>query len=189
MSSKQAVLVIDMLNDFITGELKCERAGKIVPVLQRLLAAARAAGVPVTYCCDAHLPADFELRVWGQHAMADTPGAEVIPELKPQAGDYRLPKRTYSAFHETGLEALLRGLDVDTVLVTGIHTNICDRHTCADAFFRGFKIIVVTDGTEAFTAVEQEAGLAYLEKMYGATLMSTDNLLAEWREASTMAAE
>ena len=184
MSSKQAVLVIDMLNDFVTGELKCERAANIIPNLQRLLAGARTAGMPVVYSGDAHLPADFELSVWGEHAMAGTSGAQVIPELEPEPGDYQVPKRTYSAFHETGLESLLRGLGVDTVLITGLHTNICDRHTTADAFFRGFRITAVVDGTEAFTREEHEEGLAYLEKVYGAKLMTTDELLAEWQDAA-----
>ena len=180
MSSKQAVLVMDMLNDFLTGHLKCERAGKIVPGLQRLLSGARDAGVPVVYSRDAHLPTDFELRVWGEHAMADTPGAAVIPELAPEDGDFELPKRTYSAFHDTGMDQLLRGLGVETVVITGVHTHICGLHTAADAFFRGYRIIVVTDAVSAFTAEDQAYGLQYLEKIYGARMVSTDELLAEW---------
>lgn len=176
-----AVLVIDMLNDFVTGELRCDRADRIIPRLQTLLDGARAAGVPVVYSGDAHLPEDFELRVWGEHAMAGTEGAEVIPELAPQEGDHEVPKRTYSAFHETGLDSLLRGLGIDTVVVTGLHTNICDRHTTADAFFRGYRVVVVTDGTEAFTEEEHRDGLAYLEKVYGAELRTTDELVEEWR--------
>jgi len=180
VSSKQAVVVMDMLNDFLTGDLKCERAGKIVPDLKRLLTGARAAGVPVVYSRDAHLPTDFELRVWGEHAMAGTPGAEVIPELEPEDGDYEIPKRTYSAFHDTGMDQLLRGLGAETVVITGVHTHICGLHTAADAFFHGYQIIVVTDAVSAFTAEDQEYGLQYLEKIYGARMVSVDELLAEW---------
>jgi len=179
-----AVLVIDMLNDFVTGKLRCERADRIVPRLERLLEGARTSGIPVVYSGDAHLPEDFELRVWGEHAMAGTEGAEVIPELAPRDGDHEIPKRTYSAFHETGLDPLLRGLGVDTVVVTGLHTDICDRHTTADAFFRGYRVIVVTDGTEAFSEEEHEGGLAYLEKVYGAELRTTDELLEQWEESA-----
>jgi len=179
-SSKQALLVVDMLNDFLTGHLKCERAGKIVPNLQRLLSGARDAGVPVVYSRDAHLPNDFELRVWGEHAMAGSPGAEVIPELAPEDGDFDIPKRTYSAFHDTGMDQLLRGLGTESVIITGIHTHICGLHTAADAFFRGYQIIVVADGVSAFTAEDQEYGLRYLEKIYGARMVSTDELFAEW---------
>jgi nicotinamidase-related amidase len=171
---------MDMLNDFLTGELRCDRARKIVPNLQRLLAGARGAGVPVVYSRDAHLPMDYEMRVWGEHAMAGTPGSEVIPELEPTEDDYEVTKRTYSAFHDTGMDQLLRGLGVDTLIITGVHTHICGLHTAADAFFHGYQLIVVSDGVSAFTAEDQEYGLSYLEKVYGARMVSTDELLAEW---------
>jgi len=181
VAAKQAILVIDMLNDFVTGSLKCDRAPRIVPVLDRLLTAARTQDIPVCYCGDAHLPMDFELRVWGEHAMAGTEAAEVIPELTPAPGDHVIPKRTYSAFHETGLDSVLRGLGVDTVVITGLHTSICDRHTAADAFFRGYQVVIVSDGVDAFTQEEHEQALAYLEKVYGARLVSADALITEWR--------
>ena len=80
---KPAILVVDMLNDFVTGALTCERAKAIVPATAKLLDAARAAGVPVIFCNDAHIKGiDRELALWGDHAIAGTKGAEVIPELK-----------------------------------------------------------------------------------------------------------
>jgi nicotinamidase-related amidase len=133
--------VIDMLNDFVTGSLKNPRAEKIIPTIQELVTVARAdrTGWLVVYANDAHLPQDFELRVWGEHAMAGTPGANVIPELAPAEGDFVLPKRTYSSFHETGLDDLCRQFDVDTLVLTGQHTNKCLRHTTADAFVRRLR--------------------------------------------------
>ena len=81
--SKIALILIDMLNDFVTGDLKTERASKIIPNLKRLVEAARDNGVPVIYSNDAHYEHDFEIvRKWGSHAIKDTPGAQVIPELK-----------------------------------------------------------------------------------------------------------
>jgi nicotinamidase-related amidase len=184
MSRNTALIVTDMLNDFVHGSLKCERAGKLVPVLQTLIAGAREAGIPIIYSNDAHLPADVEIDVWGEHAMAGTEGAEVIPELAPQPGDSQIPKRTYSAFHGTDLGSVLRGLDADRVLITGVHTHICGLHTAADAFFRGFKIAVVTDATDAFTEEDRAHGLDYIETMYGAEMVTSEQLLAAWKEAS-----
>jgi len=184
MELKSAVIVMDMLNDFVTGELRCERAERIIPALQRILEAARQVGVPVVYANDAHLPVDVELAIWGQHAMAGTPGARVIPQLEPQPGDFQIPKRTYSAFHGTGLDSLLRGLDADSVLITGVHTHICGLHTAADAFYRGFGVKVVSDATEAFTDDDRDNSLAYLQKVYGAELISSHDLLEQWKGAS-----
>ena len=74
---KQAVLVVDMLNDFVTGALKCDRGLAIVPQTAKLLDGARKAGVPVIFCNDAHLKdIDHELKLWGDHAIAGTKGAE-----------------------------------------------------------------------------------------------------------------
>jgi len=178
----EAVAVIDMLNDFVTGMLKCERAEKIIPNPEKLIRAARRKGVPVIYSNDAHLPKDFELKKWGEHAMKGTKGAEVIPQLKPEKGDYIIEKRTYSGFFETGLDSLLRSLNVNTLILTGLHANMCVRHTAADAFFRGFKLIVPRDATEAFTEEEYQEGLEYLKNVYNAEITETEKITKKWKE-------
>lgn len=175
---KTALVVIDMLNDFVTGKIANPRAEQIIPTIGQLIEKARSDDDwLVVYANDAHLPQDFELKVWGDHAMAGTPGAEIIPELAAAEGDFVLPKRTYSSFHETGLDPLLRQLGVDTVVLSGQHTNICLRHTTADAFFRGYEVIVPRDAVEAPTEEDQQAGLAYLESIYKADLPYTKELL------------
>jgi len=171
-----------MLNDFVTGELGNERAVSIVPNVKRLVEAARGRGVPVIYSNDAHLAVDEEVvQRWGKHAMKGTKGAEVIPELRPTAGDYVVEKRTYSGFFETGLDTLLRSLyggeGANTVVLAGLHTHMCVRHTAADAFFRGYKITVARDGVEAFTAEDHEQGLKYLENTYNAKILTVEEIV------------
>ncbi|MEM3443006.1 MAG: isochorismatase family cysteine hydrolase [Candidatus Bathyarchaeia archaeon] len=185
---KMAIIVIDMLNDFVTGELKCERAQRIIPNLKKLVEAARKHDVPVIYSNDAHYPQDFEVvEKWGKHAIKGTKGAEVIPELKPTNKDYIVEKRTYSGFYETGLDPLLRSLykgeGAKTVVLTGLHTNMCVRHTAADAFFRGYKIIVAKDCVEAFTQEDNEQGLKYLEYVYNAKLLTADEIIKQFTKA------
>ncbi|MEM2128123.1 MAG: isochorismatase family cysteine hydrolase, partial [Candidatus Methanomethylicaceae archaeon] len=149
-----AVIVIDMLNDFVHGSLKCERAAKIIPNVKRLLEAARERGVPVVFSNDAHYHHDPEVvNRWGPHAIKGTDGAKVIPELGPAEGDFTVEKRAYSGFFETGLDSLLRnlygGMGVRAVVLCGLHTHMCVRHTAADAFFRGYRIVVAKDAVEA----------------------------------------
>jgi nicotinamidase-related amidase len=182
------VVVIDMLNDFVTGKLEVKRTKRIIPNLKRLVEAARENGVPVIYSNDAHYPQDVEVaRKWGNHAIKGTEGAEVIPELKPVKEDYVVEKRTYSGFFETGLDSLLRSLysgeGVKTVVLGGLHTHMCVRHTAADAFFRGYRIIVAEDGVEAFTRKDHEEGLKYLENVYNAKIMTVDEIIKEFGEA------
>jgi nicotinamidase-related amidase len=183
-----AVVVIDMLNDFVTGKLEVKRTKHIIPKLKRLVEAARANNVPVVYSNDAHYPQDVEVtRKWGNHAIRGTEGAEVIPELEPAKTDYVVEKRTYSGFYETGLDSLLRSLykgeGVKTVVLGGLHTHMCVRHTAADAFFRGYRIIVAEDGVEAFTRKDHEEGLKYLENVYNAKIMTVDEIIKEFSKA------
>lgn len=175
---KQAVVLVDMLNDFVTGALTCERAKAIVPSLEKLVAGAREKKIPIIYSNDAHIKGiDHELKLWGDHAIAGTKGAEVIPELAPQEGDFIVPKRRYSGFFQTDLHLLLEELGVDTLIVTGLHTHMCVRHTTADAYCWGYQIIVPTDGTDSFTKEDYEYGIQYLVDVYGAELTTVAELV------------
>ena len=174
-----AILVVDMLNDFVTGALGCDRARAIVPATAQLLNAARAAGVPVIFCNDAHLPGiDRELQIWGDHAIAGTKGAEVIPELELCEKDYVVPKRRYSGFFQTDLDILLKELGVKTVIVTGLHAHMCVRHTSADAYCLGYDVVAAKECLNSFTEEEFQGGLAYLKTCYGADAYSNEELIA-----------
>ena len=164
-----AILVVDMLNDFVTGALACDRGKAIVPATAELLDAARKAGVPVIFCNDAHIAGiDRELKLWGDHAIAGTEGAAVIPELNLSESDYVVPKRRYSGFFQTDLDMLLRELGVKTVVLTGLHTHMCVRHTSADAYCLGYDVVVAKQATDSFTEEDYISGLAYLKTCYGA---------------------
>ena len=87
MNKKYAILVVDMLNDFVTGALGCDNARAIVKPTQELLEEARKNNVPVIFCNDSHLKGiDKELDFWGDHAIRGTKGADVIPEFS--CGEY-----------------------------------------------------------------------------------------------------
>ncbi len=173
-----AILVVDMLNDFVTGALTCDRGKAIVPATAQLLDAARNAGVPVIFCNDAHIKGiDRELKLWGDHAIAGTPGAEVIPELKLSDKDYVVPKRRYSGFFQTDLDILLKELGVNTVIMTGLHTHMCVRHTSADAYCLGYDVVVAKEATDSFTEQDYLSGLAYLKTCYGADAYTNAELI------------
>ena len=177
--NKPAILVVDMLNDFVYGALTCERGKAIVPATTELLDAARQKGVPVIFCNDAHIKdIDRELALWGDHAIAGSPGAEVIPELKLSESDYVVPKRRYSGFFQTDLDILLRELGVKTVVMTGLHTHMCVRHTSADAYSLGYDVVVAKEATDSFTEEDYIGGLAYLKTCYGADAYTNEEVIA-----------
>jgi nicotinamidase-related amidase len=184
MTMSEAIIVADMLAEFVHGRLGNDRCRSIVPALQGLLTAARQSNRTIVYVCDAHLPTDPELRIWGPHAMRGTPEAQVIDDLRPQLGDYVLEKRTYSAFYETGLDMLLRSLDVESVLITGLYTHICDLHTSGDALARGYNIRVSEDAVNAPTEEDHRSGLDYIRTNYGAEITNCDRLIADWSRST-----
>ena len=179
---KQAILVVDMLNDFVTGKLTCDRAKAIVPATAKLIDAARKAKVNVIFCNDAHLKGiDHELKLWGEHAMVGTHGAEIIPELAKLAPtDYVVPKRRYSGFFQTDLHLLLTELKVDTVILVGLHAHMCVRHTAADAYNWGYNLVVAKDATDSFTEEDYNYGIKYLKEVYGAQISDTAALIKSW---------
>ena len=166
-----------MLEDFVYGALKNDRAVKIIPNIKKLLDFARKNGWVVVFSNDAHLPGDPEEKVWGAHAIKGTPGAQVIKELKTQKGDIVSGKRNYSAFYETGLDEILKKKGVEEVVITGQHTHICVRHASADAFMRGYKVTVPEDCVETFSDKDHKEGLEYLKMCYGANIVPVKRLM------------
>ena len=166
----KALVIVDMLEDFVHGALANPRAREIVPPLALLLDHARRHGWVVVFSNDAHERGDPEMRVWGEHAMAGTAGARVIEELRATPGPRELvvPKRHYGAFDGTGLDERLRELGVDEVVLAGQHTHICIRHSAYGAFRRGYAVTVPRDAVCAFAGVDEDAALDYLRAVYGA---------------------
>lgn len=176
-----AILVNDMLNDFIKGALKSDRASKIISSIKDLISVARTKDIPVFYCNDEHLENDPELEIWGPHSMRGTEGSKVIPELKPEPRDLIVPKRFYGSFDSTNLDTLLKesynGKGITTLIITGIHTHICVKHTSYGAFIRGYNIVIPEDAVNAFTKEDHESGLSYIKNNYGAQLMRTSEII------------
>lgn len=116
--------------------------------------------------------------MWGDHGIAGTPEAQTSPQLDAQPGDFVIEKRRYSAFFQTGLRLLLDELGVRTLICCGMDTNICVRHTAADAYFNNFDVVVVNDATATFLVGTQEEGLAYMKTCYAAQVVSTSDVVS-----------
>jgi nicotinamidase-related amidase len=185
----KALIVIDMLDDFVHGALANPQAAGILEPLQRLLAHARSRGWVVVFSNDAHQPGDAELAIWGPHAMVGTLGANVIQELEPQLGprEFLCPKRVYGAFDGTDLDERLRALGVDEVVLAGQHTHICVRHTAYGALLNGYAITVPRDAVCTFAGVDESAALDYLRSVYGARITTVAELTGTETRVSTAA--
>lgn len=174
---KPFVLVVDMIFDFVYGKFKNDRAIKIIPNIEKLLEVSREKKIPVIYLKDSHEKGDPEEKLWGEHAMKDTKGSEIIDELKPKKNDYVILKRTYSGFFKTDLDLLLKKLEVDTAFVVGISTDICVQNNVAELFYRGFDIYVLKDGTASISEENHESALNYMKNIFNAKIVSLDEAL------------
>jgi nicotinamidase-related amidase len=148
---KHAIVVIDMLNDFI-GEkatLRCENGEKIVPEIRRLVDFAHENDIQVIHVQEAHRQNDRDFRVRPVHAIKGTWGSQFIPELQPEEdkGDYVVQKRRHSAFSYTDFDLFCREEEIDTLVLTGVWTNVCVRSTASDGLYHGYNIICISDAT------------------------------------------
>src|SRR5919199_1506370 len=173
---RPALLVIDMQNGFCHPAGSVARGGAsiedtqatIAPVAS-LLAAARAARVPVIFTRFVYR-ADYadggilvrELRPHLQQRRALVQGdwdAQIVDELAPRSDEFVVDKNRFSAFYATSLETILRSLDVHTLVVCGVTTNMCVESTVRDAGQRDYRVYVVRDAVGEFDRARHEHAL------------------------------
>lgn len=161
---RHAILIIDMLNDFVgeKAHLRCPGADDIIPDLQKLFKWVRARkdnDIHIVHVQEAHRKNDADFRVRPVHAVKGTWGSDFIKELYPEKDEYIVPKRRHSGFAYTDLDLYLREESIDTVVVTGVWTNVCVRSTAADALYHAYKVITLSDGCASKNKEMHEYGL------------------------------
>jgi nicotinamidase/pyrazinamidase len=168
------LLVVDVQNDFADpdGSLSVAGGEAVIPVLNAEIGRALEAGAPVVYTQDWHPPSTPHFAkdggIWPVHCVQDTWGAELHPGLivegptvrKGEGGEdgysgFSMREPTTGETHGTGLEALLRELDVGHVVIGGLATDYCVEATALDGLALGFAVTVLTD---AIAAVDLQAG-------------------------------
>ncbi|MBI5043897.1 MAG: cysteine hydrolase [Nitrospirae bacterium] len=174
---KEALLIIDMLNDFVLerAPLEVPDTRKIIPAIKGEIEKARREERPVIYICDAHAPDDKEFANfgWPAHAVKGTKGAEVVDELKPEKGDIVIEKTTYSGFYNTKLDETLKKLNVDSLRLTGCVTHICIMFTASDAVLRGYKVSVIEKGVAGLAKEDHDAALRIMKNVMGINIISS----------------
>ncbi len=165
---KEALLVIEMLNDFIEAgaPLEVPAARKILPCIRRRIKAAREKEVLIIYVCDSHTENDQEFRKWPKHAVSGTRGAEIIEGLKPGKDDFVVRKKRYSAFLGTDLDLLLKEFRIEKLHLVGVLTNICVFLTAAEAAMRDYEVVVYADSVAALSEQEHKFSLLQLKDVF-----------------------
>ncbi|SDW10686.1 Nicotinamidase-related amidase [Marininema mesophilum] len=182
--NKHALVIIDMLNDFIGPQaaLRCENGEKIVPNIKETVNFAHAQGIQVVFVQETHRKNDADFRVRPVHAIKGTWGSQFIEELQPDEsqGDYIVQKRRHSAFSYTDFDLFLREEAIDTVVLTGVWTNVCVRSTASDALYHGYNIICLSDSTASQDDDMHRSGLRDIG-LFG-EVMTTEDYITRAKE-------
>jgi ureidoacrylate peracid hydrolase len=110
--------------------------------------------------------------------IRDTWNTDLLDELKPQPEDRVLYKNRFSGFHGTELDAILRGLGVTWLIVTGVSTSVCVESTIRDAMFRDYSCVLLADCTAEpiggdLPRTNHEASLLLIQTLFGWVSNST----------------
>lgn len=202
-----AILLIDMQKDLVYDGFLCDQAGRdltatrsVIPTMKRLLNAARASGALICHVGFWTLPehgsdsapwlAQRRRSTYSSDVLciADTEGAEFIDELAPASGELVIHKHRYSAFKGTDLDMTLRARNIQTVITTGVSTNVCVESTLRDAFETGYYVCIPSDATASWDMSLHEATLQTVTHRFG-LVTTTDEIEAIWTGRATQAAE
>ena len=204
--ARTALVVIDMQHAFMdeaVGFAVVRTARDIVPAINRLAAAVRAAGGGVFWVRMTH--DDKCLDDWSVNFAISTPerrtariaaltagslGHRLWSELDVRPEDEIVDKYRYSGFlpGTSDLADRLRARGFDTVLITGTLTNVCCESSARDAAMLNFRTVMVSDGNATVTQAEHDAALTAFYNVFG-DVMDTDMLVAALQRPTAAAAE
>ena len=174
---RTALVNVDMQNCFVHGSPFSAPDGLAVQDrINGVAAACRAAGIVVIHTSHVLRPDDSNIGVLGEVAPIVKEGiikkgsesAALHKGLVVDPRDILLEKPRFGAFHGTDLELILRSRGIDTIIVTGIATNVCCETTAREATVRDFRVFFLSDGTTTFDIGDVSA--AELKRATCATL-------------------
>jgi nicotinamidase/pyrazinamidase len=161
MSQRDALIVVDVQNDFCPGgALAVENGDEVVPVLNRYIERFVALRLPIFATRDWHPVKTTHFKayggVWPVHCVQGTHGAEFHPDLKltPEitivSAGMAADEDGYSGFlgrdsSGRSLAALLRDRGVERLLIGGLATDYCVKHTVLDGIQEGFQVVLIGD--------------------------------------------
>jgi gluconolactonase len=183
---RSALIIQDLQNDVIaeggafadSGAPAHAQSQNVVENVRNLAQAARDAGMPVIHV---HYIVDPGAEGLKQNAplfqgvkeedalVRGSWGAAPVDGLEPQPGDFVVEKMRMNGFFNTRLDSLLRGLQAETIVITGAWTNMSIEHTARHGADAGYEVVVVSDGTSTINEEWQNAGLNYALTNVGRT--------------------
>ncbi|WP_282943433.1 isochorismatase family cysteine hydrolase [Paenibacillus sp. RC67] len=189
-----AVIVVDVQNDYCHVEGAIAKTGidvssvkKMMPNLHSLLQSAREHTIPVIFLKTNHEKAT-DSEVWlsrfkdGINPICHTGswGAEFF-EVAPLPDEIVVKKHRYSGFIHTRLESVLQTLKIETLVMTGVSTNLCVESTARDGFMLDYRIVLMRDACAAFSQEEHDMTLKTVDTYFG-MVADTKEVISFWQQ-------
>lgn len=177
--SHAALLLIDVINDLDFPEA-AQLMAHAVPMARRIAdfkRRAKRAGIPAVYVNDnfGRWRSDFNAQI--EHCLWDgVPGQAIVELLRPDEDDYFVLKPKHSGFFSTTLDTLLEYLGVQTIILSGIATNICVLFTANDAYMRDFRLVVPSDCVASNTEEDNHYALEQIRTVLKADIRPSTQL-------------
>jgi ureidoacrylate peracid hydrolase len=200
--SKIALVNVDMQNCFVENSPIAAPGGlKVLGRINRLIETCRANGVQIIHT--AHVVRDdgSNIGVMGEIIPPvndgvinkSAPSAALHDDLDVRDGDIVLDKPRFGSFHGTDLELILRAKGIDTIIVTGIATNVCCETTAREANVRDFRVFFLSDGTATFgigdfSADDIQAASCATLGFFFAQVVTVDEMIAKIAASGGVAA-
>jgi ureidoacrylate peracid hydrolase len=162
----------------------------VLPNIKRLQEACRAVGIEVIFTVIESLTADgrergLDYKISGFLVAKGSPWAKVPQDIAPLPDEIIIPKGSSSVFNSTHIDYLLRNLEIDYLIVTGLVTDQCVESAVRDACDRGFLVTLVTDACGTYSPERHENSLraikGYCRQVTTAELIAEIEQLAKQR--------
>ena len=175
-TSPVALLLIDTINDleFEDGARLLRHARPMAKRIAGLKRRAARAGIPAIYVNDnfGRWRSDFRRLV--AHCLEDdVRGRPVVELLVPDENDYFVLKPKHSGFYNTTLDLLLHHLQADTLIITGMATDVCVLFTAADAYMRDYRLVVPRDCVAAVAPALHRTALTQMRHVLKAEIVTS----------------
>ncbi len=133
--------------------------------------------IPILLTCHYDVDGSIMTFWWDNKIEKDSPHYDLLDIVKSFPSEI-IEKTTYDAFYNTDLEDILKRLNIDTLIITGVMTNVCCETTARSAFVRGYKIIFPLDGTVSKNRYFHEATIMNLS--YSVAVVPTLKEVVDW---------
>ena len=179
--SRAALLVLDMQNFFLESKSHAyiPSVETIIPTVNAIIDIFNNNNRKIVFTrhINSTDPQSLMKRMWRYSISLDSELSQINSRIRTNDG-LIIDKTKYSAFYDTGLDSYLRNINIEQVVITGVHSHLCCESTARDAFMRDFEVFFVVDATATYSEQLHLGTLRAIAHGFGVCISSEEILHA-----------